>query len=121
MKSSWIMILQEQGSIATKMADCVPVALGDRNLTFDQASRLHRVVEERAKRFDAIVERMQHEDLDDAVHEAAAVLEDVWSRLSVEAVNKVRDMRGLPAIDVAVEEDGDDESDRHTALMAGAH
>ena len=107
MGTDWIATLKEQGELTKRLAVEVPKALGNPELTLDQASRLYRLVEKSAQDFDRIVERMNEEDLDDALYEAAESLEDIWSALSVAAANKVRTMQGLDPIEF--DDDGDED------------
>jgi len=48
MTTDWIATLKEQGDLTKRLAVEVPKALGNPELTLDQASRLYRLVEKSA-------------------------------------------------------------------------
>ena len=106
MATDWIATLKEQAHLAHRFAKEVPSALTLPELTIDQASRIHGMVEKGARDFGQISEDMNKEDLDDALYGAADRLEAIWSALSVMAANKVRTMQGLEPIE-RLEDPGD--------------
>lgn len=100
MATDWIATLKEQAQLAHRFAKEVPSALGLPNLTMDQASRIHGMVEKGTRDFHRLREDMNRQDLDHVLYGAADRLEAIWSALSVMASNKVLTMQGPAPIEV---------------------
>ena len=107
MAVDWVATLQEQADLVIDVAKDVANALDASDLTVEQASRLYRMVELGAQDFDRIVELLNEHDLDESFIDAAEIIEDTWTNLSVATANRLRVMRGLDPIDIAPDDRND--------------
>ena len=99
----WLATLKEQGEFATSMANKVAEALAHPGLTIDQASQICAMVEKAAQRFEQLAGEMDEGNL--ALAGVAESIKDVWTAVSLAAVNKLRTMQGLKPIQQARDED----------------
>ncbi|SCW72978.1 hypothetical protein SAMN02927900_04233 [Rhizobium mongolense subsp. loessense] len=98
MAVDWFATLAEQGDIAKSKEVQVTTLLAMPSLPIEMATLLYSDVEKGAQAFGRILSEMENADIDDELLEAADTLADIWSRLSVASVNKVRELQGLPVI-----------------------
>jgi hypothetical protein len=91
-----ITALEKSANIKMKIITAV---LADEAADLDMVPDLHRDVEAKAKRFDALFLKMLDELGPDhpLIHSALAV-EDMWGRMSVTLLDRVTTMRGLTPI-----------------------
>lgn len=108
MPIDWMQTLIAAGDIAKQAAIDLPRQLAAEDLTVVEASRLYSETERNAQAMDDLVDRMAEEDLDESLQEAAEALQDIWGGLSIAAVNRLRELQGLPPIEF-LEPDEDDE------------
>lgn len=94
MAIDWLARLREQGRFAARMSRDVPAALGDPQLSLDEAAQLHRTVENCASSFDAILLEMERARLEKEYFRAAETVSQLWADMSVMAADKVRALRG---------------------------
>jgi hypothetical protein len=106
MAIDWVATLQVQADLVLEISTEISKALDASDLTIEQASRLYRKVEQGARDLDAIVEIMDEHDVEDAFLEAAEIIEDAWTNISVATANRLRTMRGLEPIDICPDDDG---------------
>lgn len=107
MPVDWKQTLLAAGEIAKQAAIDLPRQLAAKDLTVVEASRLYSETERNAQAMDDLVDRMAEEDLNEALQEAAEALQDVWGGLSIAAVNRLRELQGLPPIEFLEPEDDD--------------
>lgn len=101
----WLATLKEQGEFATSMAIKVAGTLAHPDLTIDQASQICAMVEKAAQRFEQLAGEMEEDSLDESLYEVGESIKDVWTAVSLAAVNKLRTMQGLEPIQQARDED----------------
>lgn len=97
--NAWIDQLRNHGDYTRKMAADLPRALAIPELTLEQASRLYKLIEAAAQKFDAFLAKMDGENLPETACEAAEALENTWAAMAITAANKVRTMKGQPLIE----------------------
>jgi hypothetical protein len=107
--TDWLEVLKEQAEIARRMAAIVPETLAHPDLTIDQAQRVCRLVEDAAQDLDRITAMMASQDLDVTLYDLADSLEDIWSDLSLAAVNRLRELQGLEPLEFPDDADEKDE------------
>ncbi|RUM95418.1 hypothetical protein EET67_23320 [Pseudaminobacter arsenicus] len=95
----WLATVKEQGEFATSMAKKVAEALAHPELTIDQAGQICAMVEKAAQRFEQLAGEMDECNLDESLYEVAESIEDVWTAVSLAAVNKIRTMQGFEPIE----------------------
>lgn len=83
------------------MANKVAEALAHPGLTIDQASQICVMVEKAAQRFEQLAGEMDEFNLDGSLYEVDESIKDVWTAVSLAAVNKLRTMQGLEPIQQA--------------------
>lgn len=108
MAIDWIETLTAAGEIAKQAAIDMPKQLAAEDLTVLEASRLYSETERKAQAMDRLIEKMADEDVDDALLEAAEALQDIWDSLSIAAVNRLREMQGLPPVEFVELDEGDE-------------
>jgi hypothetical protein len=105
MPIDWISNLEEQAEFARQVADNAMQTLSSPDLSVVQASRLYQLVEQGAQTFDQILEEMQQHDVEDELSDAAGIIADTWTNLSVATANKLRVLQGLAPIGLTLNED----------------
>jgi hypothetical protein len=108
MAIDWIETLTAAGEIAKQAAIDMPKQLAAEDLTVLEASRLYSETERKAQAMDRLIEKMADEGVDDALLEAAEALQDIWDSLSIAAVNRLREMQGLPPVEFVEIDEGDE-------------
>ena len=108
MSIDWTTRLILAGDIAKEAAGTLPQRLAADDLTVLEASHMYSEAERNAQAIDELVEMMADEGADDALLEAAEALQDIWDGLTIAAVNRLRELQGLPPVEF-VELDKDDE------------
>lgn len=111
MPVDWMQTLIAAGEIAKQAAIDVPKQLAAADLTVVEASRLYTETERNAQAMDDLVDKMAEEDLDEALQEAAEALQDIWGGLSIAAVNRLRELQGLPPIEFLEPDEGNEDDD----------
>ena len=94
----WIAALRQQGDLAKKVSKDIRIALNHPNLTLEQATRLHGMVELGAHTFEQFIHSAKAQNLHGLYYEAGRILEDIWSTLVQDAATKVRLLREVDPI-----------------------
>jgi hypothetical protein len=81
-------------------ADNMPRILSNPAMTIDEAERLYAETESAAQELNAFVASMGEGDVDDAFIEAGEKIQQTWTKLLMGALNKLRELRGLSAIEL---------------------
>lgn len=108
MPIDWMTRLILAGDIAKEAAGTLPQRLAAEGLTVLEASHMYSETERNAQAIDELVEMMADEGADDALLEAAEVLQDIWDGLTIAAVNRLRELQGLPPVEIAASDEDDD-------------
>lgn len=111
MSIAWTARLIIAGDIAKEAAGTLPQRLAADDLTVLEASHMYFETERNAQAMDSLVDMMAEEDVDDALLEAAEALQDIWDSLTIAAVNRMRELQGLPPIEIAVSDEDDEDGD----------
>ncbi|MCO4316966.1 hypothetical protein M8997_007210 [Phyllobacterium sp. 21LDTY02-6] len=102
-----IVRLQRHADLVQQLVKQVPAALNRPNLTFEQASRLHGVIDKGVRDFGEVEAMIGQSEVDASYRRAAASLAKIWAHLASSAEARVQALR--PAEDVedaiAVQED----------------
>jgi hypothetical protein len=89
----WIAALRQQGDLTKKVSKDIRIAIDHPNLTLDQAVRIHGMVELGARTFAQFVHSANAQNLPGLYYEAAGILENIWSTLAEDAMNKILILR----------------------------
>jgi hypothetical protein len=89
MTNDWLARLKGHGNLVQRLVKEIPKALETPNLTLDQASRLHAIIQKGTKDLDEVIELMDGVDMDDSYRRAAASLSKIWRHLSEAAAERV--------------------------------
>jgi hypothetical protein len=100
MAGEWIPRLKGHVELVQNLVKEVPRALDRPSLTFDQAARLHAVIEKGVRDFDDVLQTMDGADVDEQYREAAESLARTWQHLRNEAEDKVRSLSDPDAEEV---------------------
>lgn len=108
MATDWMATLKEAGILAQKTEADVGRLLASETLSVEHAVRLLAAVNELSEEFDEVLAEIEaDEGVDEELLAAAFSIESLWSDLTLACLNKVRILRGLPAIELdGKEEDG---------------
>ncbi|SSC67331.1 hypothetical protein [Ciceribacter selenitireducens] len=102
----WTEALIAAGEIARQAAIDVPRRLAAKDLTAAEAHELFVETERNAQAMDDLVDRMADDpSLAEAQQRAAEIMQDVWGRLVIAAMNRVRELDGLPPVEFLGMED----------------
>jgi hypothetical protein len=92
MAAEWISRLNGHAELVKNLVKEVPKALDRPSLTFDQATRLHAVIEKGVRDFEEVLQLMHQTDVDEQYRQAAESLARTWQHLCDEAVDKVQSL-----------------------------
>lgn len=96
---NWLTVVEEQSGIVCRMAQDVPKALRDPNLTPELASKVSDLVNRGAHEYYDLVDLMQQESDPDckSLMDVAERLKAIWSGLTVMVARRLRAIHELRA------------------------
>lgn len=92
MAAEWILRLKGHAELVQRLVEEVPKALDRPSLTFDQATRLHMVIEKSTRDFCKVLQLMDGSEVEEPYRQAAERLAKTWQHLSNAAEDKVRSL-----------------------------
>jgi hypothetical protein len=92
MAAEWISRLKGHAELVQSLVRDVPKALDRPSLTFEQATRLHTVIEKGVRDFDEVLQLMDGSEVDETYRQAAESLARTWQHLSDAAEEKIRSL-----------------------------
>ena len=106
MATDWMATLKEAGVLAKKTEADVEKLLASDTLSVEHAVRLLSAVNQLSEDFDEVLAEIEaDEGIDEELLEAAFSIESLWSDLTLACLNRVRMLRGMPAIELDGQED----------------
>lgn len=95
MANDWLVRLKGHADLVQRLVKEIPKALDKPNLSLDQATRLHAVIEKGARDFDEVRELMDELELDESYNRAADSLAKIWLHLSTASEDRVRGLQDV--------------------------
>ncbi len=95
MANDWLARLKGHADLVQRLVKEIPKALDKPNLSLDQATRLHAVIEKGARDFDEVRELMDELELDESYNRAADSLAKIWLHLSSASEERVRALQDV--------------------------
>ncbi|MHC1547009.1 hypothetical protein [Phyllobacterium sp. K27] len=84
--------LKQHADLVQQLVKQVPSALAKPGLTFEQVSRLHKVIQKGVDDFKEVQELINEPGLEETYQRAASSLAKIWSHLSSAAEARMQDL-----------------------------